>query len=324
MGEEKGTVKVVMLKSVRSETSTSLTVGYYFVDPFGELGMVYIEVHEASALEAANNGKGLTIRQLYGEDDSDLVNEAVEDYWETFDYTARASATTYENSYTFKKLKPGTQYYVVMAHMATDPEGDGMKLKRYLDDYYRVRTVTQQNSLTISQVTAGSVTVTLSLEDLNVCGEKSAIKLSDEGSKEVTPHELSAAAIEQAVDSQYTATFSVDVSQWGENLVATLVDGNGETIKLTRISNPFYTPGNTPAGGSGGSGASAKNSVPVEEVLAVPPRNDMITDEDTPTEDTSIENTTQEQPPKQEEPPAQENEGKPVPAPEEDSGDSGE
>lgn len=255
-------MKVVLLKSVRSDTSTSLTVGYYFVDPFGELGMVYLEVHDAADLEKANGGSGLTIRQLYGEDDSDLVSEAVEEYWADFNENhsdRRTSVTTYENSYTFNNLKAGTQYYVVMAHMATDPEGDGEELIRTLDDYYRVRTITQQNSLTISQVTAGSVRVTLSLEDVNVCGPESAIKLGGQ------VLQLSDSDIRQAVNSQFVATFSIEsgTASLGQTLIAELVDENSRTIKTARISNPFYDPDKTSgAGGGKGSGSAPGGAAP--------------------------------------------------------------
>lgn len=220
IGEDKDIVQIVMLKSVKAVSSTSLKVQYYFVDPFGTLGMVYLEVHEASQLPS-----GATLQSLYENEDGKY-----DSYWKNFD--RRVSISAYDNSYTFNGLKPGTVYYVVMGHVSEDANG---ALVRTLDDYYKTTTKTPSNSVKISTVNESSVTFTLNLESVNV-GE---VNVNLEGTNEEIS--LSDSEIETAVSKGYQGRFTVrkDILADMKTIVLS-VYVDGERLMSARCNNSFY------------------------------------------------------------------------------------
>jgi len=204
-------------------SSTSLKVQYYFVDPFGTLGMVYLEVHEASKLPS-----GATLQSLYENEDGKY-----DDYWKNFD--RRVSVSAYDNSYTFNGLKPGTVYYVVMGHVGENADGD---IVRTLDDYYKTTTKTPSNSLKISTVNESSISFTLNLESLDTGA--ASVQLS--GASERYSVDLSSSAIETAVSKGYQDRIPVDPAYLSAHKTITLivVDGNGRTLMSARCNNSFY------------------------------------------------------------------------------------
>ncbi len=220
IGEDKDIVQIVMLKSVKAVSSTSLNVQYYFVDPFGTLGMVYLEVHEASQLPS-----GATLQSLYENEDGKY-----DSYWNNFN--RRVSISAYDNSYTFNGLKPGTVYYVVMGHVSEDAVGATV---RTLDDYYKTTTKTPSNSLKISTVNESSVTFTLNLESVNV-GE---VNVNLEGTNEEIS--LSDSEIETAVSKGYQGKFTVrkDILADMKTIVLS-VYVDGERLMSARCNNSFY------------------------------------------------------------------------------------
>ena len=221
IGEDQDVVQIVMLKSVKSETSTSLTVNYYFVDPFGTLGMVYLELHEASELPAS-------IRALYEDEDG-----LYDDYWDGDTYR-RTSVSTYDSSYIFNGLEPGTEYYVVMGHVSENP--DTGETERTLDDYFKVSTRAHKNSLTISDVDSSSVGFLLNLESIDTDAARIMVKDT------TSALELTEDEIETAVYTGYSDFLDVDEEILAGMKTITLVvlDSSDKTILKASCTNSFY------------------------------------------------------------------------------------
>lgn len=231
IGEDQNPVQIVMLKAVRSESSTSLTADYYFVDPFGSLGMVYLELHEAAKVAESN----VSIRKLY----EDRENADCQAYWDEWGrgQNLRASVSAYDNTYTFTNLKPGTNYYVVLAHEAESGTGE---LERTLDDYFKVSTKQMADSLVISAINSTEVDFTLELESTQLPVAK--VVLLD---RAIEPSvSLDDAAKAEAVSGGYHGTITV-----GEAQLKTLPsieiqarDADGKVLLTARCSNSFYAP----------------------------------------------------------------------------------
>lgn len=234
LGEDQDPVQIVMLKSVKSETSTSLAVSYYFVDPFGSLGMVYLELHEADSLPA-----GVTVRDLYEKEDDTITS-----YWNAFPAGRRISVSAYDNSHLFTGLKPGTTYYVVMGHVGDNI--DTQQSERNLDDYMKVTTRNPANSITISAVTNGSVSFRLDLESIRTTAAKIELK----GVAAATPVTLSAQDINTAVTKGFTGTItaSPDLLKKLPQIELKVVDGEGNVLMTARCNNSFYEEAATTGG----------------------------------------------------------------------------
>lgn len=153
VGEDRDLVTMVNLLDA-SSTSTSVTGEYFFIDPFGALGTVYMELHEVSTLDAL----GYSINDLYNKNNS--TNNDVIEY---FRGVQRTSLDTYNRSYTFSYLKPGTEYLVVLAHIASSKD-DPEVIERTLDDCLRISTKTPSNKIRITTLTANEVSFVLNLE----------------------------------------------------------------------------------------------------------------------------------------------------------------
>ena len=161
IGEDQDLVQIATIKSAKSETNSSITVTYHFVDPFGSLGTVYLEVHDVDSLNAA----GLSVKDLYDPDQVDSTN--VEKYWENFEEKNRATISTYSNTYKFNGLKSDHQYFVVMAHVNYDEDES---LVRMIDDSIRVTTKQKKNSLNIDYINSDTIAIRLSLDSLDEFG----------------------------------------------------------------------------------------------------------------------------------------------------------
>lgn len=226
-------VQIVMLKSAESGSSTSLTVDYYFVDPFGTLGMVYLELHSVDELKE----KGFTnVSQLYeAEDDMN--------YWESFGGNEsagkRVSVSAYESSHTFNGLTPGTQYYVVIGHQAEDSET--YEIERYLDDYTKVQTIAGQNSLKINSVTSGGVSVTLRLESVSDYSGGTIELLDSEGTA-VGHVALNSDDISAAASTGYQTSLSATMSDL-PSIVVQFLDDSDNVVLTARGTNNFYVQG---------------------------------------------------------------------------------
>ena len=235
LGEEQDVVKIVTLTEVTAPTSTSVTANYHFVDPFGTLGMVYLELHDKASLDAAN----LSVRDIY-DPDKDGDTE-IDQYWAGFQAGNRASISAYDSSYTFNGLEPDTQYYVVLAHITTDSETD--RITRTLDDYYRITTKEQNNSLSITYVTTEKVGVLLHLGSVNVCGAGSAVKLELDNGVEVR-YPLSddeiRRAVSQGVEIELDVTNNATAFNRTKTLRAALTDENGTELFSCKSANSFY------------------------------------------------------------------------------------
>ena len=232
IGEDQNPVQIVMLKAVRSESSTSLTADYYFVDPFGSLGMVYLELHEAAKVAESN----VSIRKLY----EDRENADCQAYWDEWGrgQNLRASVSAYDNTYTFTDLKPGTNYYVVLAHEAANTVTDEME--RTLDDYFKVSTKQMADSLVISAINSKEINFTLELESAQLPVAK--VVLLDRATKPSVP--LDDAAKAEAVSGGYHGTITADEAQLKTlpSIEIQAWDAKGNVLLTARCSNSFYAP----------------------------------------------------------------------------------
>lgn len=232
IGEDQNPVQIVMLKAVRSESSTSLTADYYFVDPFGSLGMVYLELHEAAKVAESN----VSIRKLY----EDRENADCQAYWDEWgrEQNLRASVSAYDNTYTFTDLKPGTNYYVVLAHEAANTVTD--ELERTLDDYFKVSTKQMADSLVISAINSKEINFTLELESAQLPVAK--VVLLDQATKPWVS--LDDAAKAEAVSGGYHGTITADEAQLKKlpSIEIQAWDAKGDVLLTARCSNSFYAP----------------------------------------------------------------------------------
>ena len=228
IGEDQNPVQIVMLKAVRSESSTSLTVDYYFVDPFGSLGMVYLELHEAAKVAESN----VSIRKLY----EDRENADCQEYWNKWE-NHRASVSAYDNTYTFTNLKPGTNYYVVLAHEAESGTGE---LERTLDDYFKVSTKQMADSLVISAINSKEINFTLELESAQLPVAK--VVLLDHAADPWVS--LDDAAKAEAVSGGYHGTITADEAKLKTlpSIEIQAQDAKGNVLLTARCSNSFYAP----------------------------------------------------------------------------------
>ena len=228
IGEDQNPVQIVMLKAVRSESSTSLTADYYFVDPFGSLGMVYLELHEVE-----NIPDGYTIRKLY----ENTEDEVCKNYWKGGTYS-RVSVSAYDSSYTFTGLKPGTNYYVVLGHVAANTVTD--ELEQTLDDYFKVSTKQMADSLVISAINSTEVDFTLELESTQLPVAK-VVLLGHAAGLSVP---LDDAAKAEAVSGGYHGTIIAGEEQLKKlpSIEIQAQDANGKVLLTARCSNSFYAP----------------------------------------------------------------------------------
>lgn len=228
IGEDQNPVQIVMLKAVRSESSTSLTADYYFVDPFGSLGMVYLELHEVE-----NIPDGYTIRKLY----ENTEDEVCKTYWKDEKYS-RVSVSAYDSSYTFTGLKPGTNYYVVLGHVAANAVTD--ELEQTLDDYFKVSTKQMADSLVISAINSTEINFTLELESAQLPVAK--VVLLDNTTQSWVP--LGDAAKAEAASGGYHGTITADEAQLKKlpSIEIQAQDADGKVLLTARCSNSFYAP----------------------------------------------------------------------------------
>lgn len=273
IGEDQDVVQIVMLKAVGSDSSTSLTVDYYFVDPFGTLGMVYLELHPVDELKE----KGFSnVSQLYSAGDDN-------GYWEAFGKTGsdgeRVSVSTYGSSYTFNGLKPDTQYYVMIGHQAED--SDTYEIERYLDDYMKVRTISQQSSLKINSITSGGMSVTLRLESIPDFPSGTIEVLNGDGAVQTAT--LKSYDIQTAASTGYRCSLAVNMAELPASLQVVFKDNDGNIVMTARGTNNFYNadtaalatahlPAPSVVQGSGGSAAGEPFNTPGYESEA--PAND--------------------------------------------------
>ncbi|MBS6398153.1 MAG: hypothetical protein KH452_13565 [Clostridiales bacterium] len=242
IGEDQDVVQIVMIRSVKSESSTSLTADYYFVDPFGTLGMVYLELHQADQLPTTN------MQALYENEGGQY-----DAYWDGDTYR-RVSVSAYETSYTFNDLTPGTTYYVVMGHVAANAETDAVE--RTLDDYFKTSTRAVKDKLSISTVSGSSIGFVLELESLNSQAAKIVVK---DGGNEVT---LDAGNIKEAVETGYEGVIMVapDWLKKVQSIYLLVQDKNGNTLFSASCSNSFYD-------ASSGGGTTQSEEVPAADAV---------------------------------------------------------
>ena len=232
IGEDQDVVQIVMLKSVKAQSSTSIKADYYFVDPFGTLGMVYLEIHKASGIP-----EGATIQSLYANESG-----AYDKYWEGASNYKRVSVSVYDTSYTFTGLEPGCTYYVVLGHVSENAETG--ETERNLDDYFKVSTRNPSNKLTVTSVTQSTVGFELHLESLDSGAH--TVELADVQAG--ASHTLSGEAKSAAVSSGYRATISVKKEELEKlaSIRLRVKDAEGKTLMTASSSNSFYKSAATP------------------------------------------------------------------------------
>jgi len=235
VGEDQDVVQMLMLKNVSAQSSTTLDVEYYFVDPFGTLGLVYLELHEVSTLPS-----GMNVTDLYKEDKSTEEEDAADAYWENFgiQYGQRVSIGAYDNHYTFTGLKPGTQYYVVMGHHAENDNGD---LQMMLADQIKISTLTSQNSLHIDSISPNTVNGTLRLESASYYG--AFLKLGDPDAPDDTSNTyyLSLDEITLASTTGFKFSFTDEKLSDSTIITVTCYSADGSDLLTAKSVNSFCT-----------------------------------------------------------------------------------
>lgn len=141
ISEEIDTVKAIMLRGIE-KTATTLQVSYYASDPFGQYGIISLELFDGDA--DINIGKALKTQNL----------------------------NLYESSYIFTGLEPGKQYQAVISHIISDGDGD----TRYVDDVIKTKTSEPQNDLQIVRQSEEGVYVSAKL-DSYYAGKSAQIRL---------------------------------------------------------------------------------------------------------------------------------------------------
>ncbi|MBR0310969.1 MAG: hypothetical protein IJQ98_01090, partial [Oscillospiraceae bacterium] len=175
--------------------------------PFGELGAVYLELHDDQEIPA-----GLSVSDLY----ADTLSAAASTYWngdganDSYEIKHpgwRTTITTYDSGYTFTGLDPGKTYWVVMAHVT---EKNGAFI-RTLDDYTKASTNPREDSMSITPITDTSVTVNFSLSQTPSYAGTPTLQLVGADGNPYTGDmtvSLSDAEIAAAVDGGYSYTFN--------------------------------------------------------------------------------------------------------------------
>ena len=141
LGEEELHYSVVTLTDLESYSSSSLTASYYFLDYYGELGMAYMDLHDLSDMDFyyIKNGNvyekvekgtpGAIHAQIVKErlyDYSGEGRDAYDAYWYFYNQhpERRVSLSTYQNSYVYKNLIQGHDYYVALCTAKSDSDGN--------------------------------------------------------------------------------------------------------------------------------------------------------------------------------------------------------
>ena len=152
-GEEKDLVVVTNIVDAKARNSTSIDVDYAFTDPFGQLGMVYLEIYDKSILDM----RGVKVQDIYS-NTSTLQGSAPEPI-------QKASIATYSSKYTFTNLNPNSEYYIVMAHVYEDMTEE--VVIHQLDDYVRVRTPLPANTLEVLTMSHAKFRCALNIETID-------------------------------------------------------------------------------------------------------------------------------------------------------------
>lgn len=246
IGEDQDVVYVATITSAKSNSSTTLDVEYHFVDPFGTMGMVYLELHDAALLD------GLTIAQLYDPDlqiSTDELGVKVQAYWEMFESAEsvghRVNVDVYDNSYCFTVVEPNHEYFVVMGHqLVTEESTSDDELERVLDDFIKVRTRSSEDVLKINSISATTVKVTLRLESADTYTGTTKLDLNGISEKLLQKEDLDMAA---TYGYTYTFTLTEEQLQGIQSLEVSFLEerdaGEGQafaTVLSTTESNTFY------------------------------------------------------------------------------------
>lgn len=241
--EDTDVVSILKLDSVASHTSDSLTASFSFVDPFGTLGLVYLEAHKATDLEA----KGIKVEDIFDKETTKQseVADYLIDYKEKYNDTMRASIQLYDKDYTFNSLEANTAYYIVLAH---DYELEDGTVAKECVDYFKTSTNNQYNNLTIDGISANSVTGSLSIENVDFCSKGVyRVELVLNGTKVSTT--LTKEDIQTAANSVFKYFISLEATNSSnaqaypstETLKVVLCDENDKELLTTTTKNSFYT-----------------------------------------------------------------------------------
>jgi len=277
IGEEVTPVNMLMIDNASSDTSTSITTKYYYLDPYGKLGMVYLELH---SLEELN---GLTIPQLYNENFSSTEKTT---YLSHYDEKNRVSLNVWDTTYTYTGLASGKAYYVVMAHRYWDDSkerSDGQKgdYVRVLDDYVKVTTKTQNNKLRITSIDESSVGFTLSLENEDAAGAAGArtLKLYSETGTVLATYPIDAEiqdAIEGTLEGYFDeSTIETDLRAY-KKLKVIFDNGGTGTAKVrlqAAVTNTFYDSSVQPSSGTKSAGGTSTVAQIIPQTTGTPEPN---------------------------------------------------
>ncbi|MDO5812767.1 MAG: hypothetical protein Q4Q31_06705 [Bacillota bacterium] len=137
-------IKMIMLRGV-SKSSTSLKVTYYASDPYGQYGLIYLDLFEGDADE--NNHSAALQTQ---------------------------SISTYDSAYTFTNLEPGKQYKVVIGHCTTST-GSSVY---HVDDVVKTATSDPQNTLAVMTQTQNSIVINSKVDGYYSSKKKVFVRLT--------------------------------------------------------------------------------------------------------------------------------------------------
>lgn len=255
IGEDKEAVLDIAIDSVNAG-STFIETSFHFDDPFGALGMVYLELYDGK--DPLPEGAKSFQEVFENEDQKDSYTQYLESHC-----LERPSVSYYNTSYTFTGLKPNHRYYVVMAHIAED--ADSGEVQEYFVNCKRVYTESAQDEIIIDELHPDYLTFSLKLQSLDTDAYK--IELDGGGAEYV----LQSQDITAAVSDYFSGTlggWTPDYLEDHAQIRLKVVDVSGNVITSTQCTNSFYNDGGSepePTKGGTPPSAPAKMSAPPQK-----------------------------------------------------------
>lgn len=201
-------IKMIMLRSV-SKASTSLKVTYYASDPYGQYGLIYLDLFEGDM------------------DENDHANAL-----------QTQSISTYDSAYTFSNLEPGKQYKVVIGHCTTNTGSNVY----HVDDVVKTATSDPQNSLSVVTQTQNSIVINSKVDGFYSSKKKVKVRLTGNNSasleKNVTANSYSKSG--EVLEFSLENSNLKDATNIRVEMIAVSDDDSETVIKQMSFDNIYH------------------------------------------------------------------------------------